>query len=49
MLNQIAMSLVDEIAEAKAQIREIAAWLGIEPVDAGLLIASIGGILAYIF
>lgn len=49
MLSQIAAALAGEIKDTKSQIEEIAAWLGIEPIDAGLLVASIGGLLAFIF
>lgn len=42
-------ALRGEITRMREQVHEIAAWLGIEPIDAGLLVASLGGLLAYIF
>ena len=42
-------ALRGEYDKAREQIEEIASWLGIEPVDVTLLVATLGGLLAYIF
>lgn len=42
-------ALKGEFRAVREQVREIAAWLGISPVDAGLGVATLSGVLALIF
>ena len=56
MLEKLAELVWGEIAALEGefssmceQVREIAAWLGIPPRDAGLGVATLSGVLAYLF
>lgn len=42
-------ALKGEFRMMREQVREIAAWLGVSPVDAGLGVATLSGVLAFIF
>lgn len=42
-------ALKAEIGHMREQVREIAAWLGISPIDAGLGVATLSGVLALAF
>lgn len=42
-------ALKGEVGFVRERVREIAAWLGISPVDAGLGVATLSGVLAFMF